>query len=125
MMSPYQRILPETFNERKAYMDRCAQLGIKVQYNLLSVSGGGGVSSSIEGISDEEKKNRLIAEIEAFRDHPALLAWYISDEPTGNKISASQLEYVYRIIKADPGIRFIYSWHLSSHQNSMPMPLIL
>ncbi len=105
MMSPYQRILPETFNERKAYMDRCAQLGLKVHYNLLSVSGGGGVSSSIEGISDEEKKNRLIAEIEAFRDHPALLAWYISDEPTGNKISPSQLEYVYKIVKeADP-------WH--------------
>ena len=49
MISPYQKIMPETLNERKAYMDRCAGLGMKVHYNLLSVSGGGGVGSKIEG----------------------------------------------------------------------------
>jgi hypothetical protein len=105
MMSPYQKILPETFNERKAYMDRCAQLGMKVHYNLLSVSGGGGVGSKIEGISDEQKREQLIVEIKAFRDHPALLAWYISDEPTGNKITPLQLEDIYKAVKEnDP-------WH--------------
>ena len=105
MMSPYQKILPETFNERKAYMDRCAQLGMKVHYNLLSVSGGGGVSSKIEGLNDEQKLERLLAEIKAFRDHPALLAWYISDEPTGNKIAPEKLENIYKIVReADP-------WH--------------
>ncbi len=104
-ISPYQRIVPETFNERKAYMDRCAQLGIKVHYNLLSLSGSGGVSSRIDGLTDEEKKERLINEITALRDHPALLAWYIADEPTGSKISPEFLESVYRIVKeADP-------WH--------------
>ncbi len=105
MMSPYQKIMPETLNERKAYMDRCAQLGMKVHYNLLSVSGGGGVGSKIEGLSDEEKRNRLIAEILTFRDHPALLGWYISDEPTGNKISPEKLEEIYQTVKEnDP-------WH--------------
>lgn len=105
MMSPYQKIMPETFNERKAYMDRCAGLGMKVHYNLLSVSGGGGVGSKIETLSDEEKRVRLIAEIKTFRDHPALLAWYISDEPTGNYISPEQLEEIYQTVKEnDP-------WH--------------
>ena len=105
LMSPYQRILPETFNERKAYMDRCAQLGMKVHYNLLSLSGGGGVSSRIDGLTEEAKKERLTNEVMAFRDHPALLAWYISDEPTGNKVSPEFLESVYKSIrKADP-------WH--------------
>jgi hypothetical protein len=105
MISPYQKILPESLDERKAYMDRCAQLGMKVHYNLLSVSGGGGVGSKIEGISDEEKRIRLIEEIKTFMDHPALLAWYISDEPTGNKISPEQLEEIYKTVKAiDP-------WH--------------
>jgi len=104
-MSPYQKIMPETLNERKAYMDRCAQLGMKVHYNLLSVSGGGGVGSKIEGLSDEEKGKRLISEIAEFRDHPALLCWYISDEPNGFKIPPEKLEEIYRIVKEnDP-------WH--------------
>ncbi|MCX6327823.1 MAG: hypothetical protein NT144_14445 [Bacteroidia bacterium] len=105
IMSPYQKIIPETLNERKAYMDRCAELGMKVNYNLLSVSGGGGVSSKIEGLSDEEKRDRLIAEIKTFMDHPALLGWYIADEPTANNISPDQLEEIYQIVKEnDP-------WH--------------
>jgi hypothetical protein len=105
MISPYQKIIPETLNERKAYMDRCAMLGMKVHYNLLSVSGGGGVGSKIEGLSDEEKRKRLIAEIETFRDHPALLGWYVSDEPNGYRISPEILEEIYNTIKVyDP-------WH--------------
>ena len=56
LISPYQKILPETLSERKAYMDRCAELGMKVHYNLLSVSGGGGVGSKIEGLNDDRKE---------------------------------------------------------------------
>jgi len=105
MMSPYQKVMPETINERITYMDRCAELGMKVHYNLLSVSGGGGVGSRIDNLNDEEKRTRLITEIKTFMDHPALLAWYISDEPNGNKISPEQLEDVYTTIKEyDP-------WH--------------
>jgi hypothetical protein len=105
MISPYQKILPETLDERKAYMDRCAELGMKVHYNLLSVSGGGGVGSKIEGIKDEDKRKRLIAEIKTFRDHPALLGWYISDEPNGRNVTPQQLEEIYRTVVAnDP-------WH--------------
>ena len=105
VISPYQKINKETLDERKAYMDRCAELGMKVHYNLLSVSGGGGVGSKIEGLTDEEKRERLIAEIKTFRDHPALLGWYISDEPNGTNVTPEQLEEIYRTIKEnDP-------WH--------------
>lgn len=105
MISPYQRILPETFAMRKKYMDRCAQLGMKVHYNLLSVSGGGGVGSKIEDLTERQKRELLVKEIEAFRDHPALLAWYIADEPTGNKIMPDSLIKIYTIVKElDP-------WH--------------
>jgi len=105
VISPYQKIVPETLNERKAYMDRCAELGMKVHYNLLSVSGGGGVGSKIEGLSDDEKRERLISEIKTFRDHPALLGWYISDEPNGSDIAPEKLEEIYRTVKEnDP-------WH--------------
>jgi hypothetical protein len=105
MISPYQKIEPETLGERKAYMDRCAELGMKVHYNLISISGGGGVGSELESLSPEEKKLRLIEEIKTFMNHPALLAWYISDEPNGFKIPPDSLEEIYRIVKAtDP-------WH--------------
>jgi hypothetical protein len=105
MISPYQEILPETLNGRKAYMDRCAQIGMKVHYNLLSVSAGGGVSSKTKDFSEAKKKEMLISEIKTFMDHPSLLAWYISDEPNGNKISPEKLEEIYNLIHSiDP-------WH--------------
>ncbi len=104
-ISPYQKILPETFAERKAYMDRCAMLGMKVHYNLLSVSGGGGVGSKIDGLDDVEKRERLISEITAFMDHPALLGWYIADEPNGYNIPPEKIEEIYQtVIEKDP-------WH--------------
>jgi hypothetical protein len=105
MISPYQAILPETLGERKAYMDRCAQIGMKVHFNLLSVSGGGGVNSLLNGLGREEKRKRLVEEIKTFMDHPALLAWYISDEPNGYRIPPDSLEEIYNIVKStDP-------WH--------------
>ncbi len=82
LMSPYQKIDRKTLKQRKAYMDRCAALGMKVNYNLLSVAGEGGVRSKMN-ITQEEKRKRLIREVLAFRDHPALLSWYIADEPVG------------------------------------------
>ncbi|HLN22150.1 MAG TPA: hypothetical protein VK213_13740 [Bacteroidales bacterium] len=105
MISPYQKISPESLSERKAYMDRCAQLGMKVHYNLLSVSGGGGVGSRINGITEEEKMKRLLDEIATFKDHPALLGWYIADEPNGYKIPPAELEKIYNTVhENDP-------WH--------------
>ncbi|NSW94848.1 MAG: hypothetical protein HPY62_09110 [Bacteroidales bacterium] len=78
---------------------------MKVHYNLLSVSGGGGVGSQIEGLTPEEKKELLLAEIKGFMDHPALLAWYIADEPNGYRIPPSELESVYLTVReTDP-------WH--------------
>ncbi|MCD6347526.1 MAG: beta-galactosidase [Bacteroidales bacterium] len=104
MMSPYQRIEYITMADRKAYLDRCAQLGMRVHYNLLSVAGGGGVGSSkSKAITAEEKRQLLIDEINTFKDHPALLAWYISDEPTGHGENPDSLAMVYDLIKSlDP-----------------------
>jgi hypothetical protein len=105
MISPYQKILPETIEERKKYMDRCARIGMKVHYNILSVSGGGGVGSNTEGLTDEQKKELLINEIRTFMDHPALLAWYIADEPNGYKVPPDYLLEMYSTVKKlDP-------WH--------------
>ncbi|MBP6977971.1 MAG: FN3 associated domain-containing protein [Bacteroidales bacterium] len=100
MISPYQRIGEKTIGERKAYMDRCAVLGMKVHYQLLSVAGGGGVKDARDNeTSMEERKQMLTDEVLAFRDHPALLAWYIADEPDGQDVPPENLADTYRTIR--------------------------
>lgn len=98
LMSPYQKITKKTFKQRKAYMDRCAALGIKVNYNLLSVAGGGGVGSKMK-VSQEKRRELLTREILAFRNHPALLSWYIADEPVGQGKPPEPLIETYKLIK--------------------------
>ena len=105
MMAPYQKVLPETLNDRIAYLDRCAEVGMKVHYNLLSVSGGGGVGSQIDSLTPERAKELLVNEVKTIMDHPALLAWYISDEPYTARITPDSLIKIYNLIKeTDP-------WH--------------
>lgn len=103
MMSPYQVITSATLPERVRYLDRCAALGMKVHYNLLSVAGGGGVGNGRADYDSLRRQELLRAEIEAIKDHPALLGWYISDEPTGERTSPASLQPTYDLIKAlDP-----------------------
>lgn len=101
LFSPYQFIESKTIKERIKYMDRCAQLGMKVNYNLLNIAGGGGIK--FDKSSKVDKYKLLESEIMAIKDHPALLGWYIADEPDGQGVSAETLEDIYARIKAiDP-----------------------
>lgn len=100
VMSPYQGNDPETIGARRAYMDRAAQLGMKVHYQLLQAAGGGGVSGgAMQDTAPADRDAWLRAEVGAFRDHPALLAWYIADEPTGHGVAPEPLERAYRIVR--------------------------
>lgn len=99
LLSPYQVIEAHTFEERKRYLDRCAQLGMKVHYNLLSIAGGGGPRQGRSDRNRSQKMDLLRQEILAVKDHPALLAWYISDEPTGQNIAPETLLESYQLIK--------------------------
>ncbi|MBK7172176.1 MAG: hypothetical protein IPH84_02835 [Bacteroidales bacterium] len=98
MLSPYQVISDSTFGARQSYMDRCADLGMKVNYNLLTISGGGGNTRN-EKLDHHLKLKLLEREILAFRDHPALLGWYISDEPDGQGVKPEQIKEFYTLIK--------------------------
>lgn len=101
LMSPYQSNDPTTIDERRAWMDRAAALGMKVHYQLLQVAGGGGVNMGNARLDTAATRRNawLRAEVEAFRDHPALLAWYISDEPTGHGATPEQLEAAASIVR--------------------------
>jgi hypothetical protein len=99
MMSPYQKIEKETLHDRRNYMDRCAELGMKVNYNLCSLGGGGGVGSSRLKLSEHEIVDKLTHEVLEFKDHPALLSWYIADEPELNNVDPKLLLKTYNVIK--------------------------
>ncbi|MCK5337368.1 MAG: hypothetical protein KAJ50_01105, partial [Bacteroidales bacterium] len=125
MMSPYQTIEGKTLKERKEYMDRCAAVGMKVNYNVLSLAGGGGVAGKKYSKLSHRKRLKLLKkEIEAFRDHPALLSWYISDEPVGQGVPPDSLTEAYGLIKEmDPyhpvTVVFMSPWMANSYSHVM------
>ena len=103
MIGPYQDNLPAGYPSRKSYMDRCAQLGIKVQYGVNSLVGSGHNGEKGLDKSDQEKLALLKQEVIAFRNHPALLSWYINDEPDGQGRPPKVLEEAYQLIhELDP-----------------------
>ena len=104
LMSPYQPNDPGSLDERIAYLDRAAALGMKVHYQLLDVSGGGGVySGSGREIPPEQRDEWLRSEIEAVRGHPALLAWYIADEPGLRGLDPGEMRRIHdRVRELDP-----------------------
>lgn len=103
LIGNYQSNLPEGLAGRKAYMDRCAQLGIRCQYAVNSLIGSGHNGAKGLDMSDDEKLALLKSEIIAFRDHPALLSWYINDEPDGQGRPPELLEKTYQLIhELDP-----------------------
>ena len=78
----------EALKPIRAYMDRCAALGMRVNYHLMW--------SNRTEMTDEQWQ-LLRGEIEAFRDHPAILSWYIADEPTAQRVP--HLEKVRSLVR--------------------------
>ena len=103
LIGPYQSNLPDGLAARKSYMDRCARLGIKVQYSVNSLIGSGHNGAKGLELTEAEKLALLKKEILTFKDHPALLSWYINDEPAGQGRDPGLLEKAYRFIhELDP-----------------------
>ena len=100
LMSPYQPNDPGSLGQRLAYLDRAAAVGMKVHYQLLDVTGGGGVySGAAPEIPYDRREQWLRTEIEAVRGHPALLAWYIADEPGLRGVDPGQLQRLYESVR--------------------------
>lgn len=100
MISPYWSRpavrTPEELTKVKDLMDRCASVGVKVVYHI---------ERACINLKGKELEDVIRPEIEMFRDHPALLAWYIADEPEYHSVTAEQLQDVYQMVKKlDP-------WH--------------
>jgi Beta-galactosidase len=72
------------------YMDALASIGVCSQVDVHSVA---------QQPESAQKWHVLEQTVVALRDHPALLSWYISDEPDGNGIAPERLVEVYDFIK--------------------------
>eukprot|EP01052_Picozoa_sp_SAG31_P033002 SAG31_NODE_3677_length_3996_cov_5.686939_4_plen_189_part_00 len=73
------------------FLDNCSAVGMRVHYhlNVLAVQP-----------DTPEKWSVLHTEISRVKNHPALLAYYIADEPGGSHRSPAMLAKVYTFIKA-------------------------
>ncbi|NUP99212.1 MAG: hypothetical protein HUU35_05060, partial [Armatimonadetes bacterium] len=77
-----------------AALDRYAALGIKIHYDVRHLT---------TGEPTAETWARLKTEVEAVRDHPALLCYYLADEPELQGIPPERLAKAYQFIRAlDP-----------------------
>lgn len=74
---PYNTIVPYSFPDRRQ-MDMCAARGLKVLYNANVYYGTRWAFGKVK--SEEEEEAWTAKTIAAFRDHPALLGWYVNDE---------------------------------------------
>jgi hypothetical protein len=128
LIAPYQSNLPATYEERKANMDRCAQVGMKVQYSINSLVGSGHNGSRGLDLTEEEKLEILKKEVIAFRDHPALLSWYLNDEPDGQGRPPALLEKAYQLVhELDPyhpvSIVFMLPGKFNLYRNTMDIAM--
>ena len=128
LIAPYQSNLANTYEESKDYMDRCAQLGMKVQYSVNSLIGSGHNGAKGLDRSEEQKEAILRNEIIAFRDHPALLSWYLNDEPDGQGRPPALLEKAYKLIhELDPyhpiSVVFMLPSKFSLYRNTMDIAM--
>lgn len=78
-----------------AWLDECAKYGIK---NIVVLYSGGGAGVSA---GDPSRINYTISVVEKYKDHPAVFAWALMDEPPASQ--AENLERAYLAIrKIDP-----------------------
>ena len=96
--SPFNCVLPYGFPTQEE-MDRFAAHGLKVVYSATAYYGTNWALGQVKGEADEEPW--LIGKVMAFKNHPALMCWYVDDEfPRGMH---SRIKKRYDMLKAlDP-----------------------
>jgi hypothetical protein len=82
-----------------AYLDRAHQKGLKVIYCLNDVYPTATYIASWEGLAGNQ--TIAAAVVDAYKEHPAVLAWYLNDElPV--ELEPRLEDYYHRVARADP-----------------------
>ena len=76
---PFNCLMPYQAPKSTDLMDLCHEKGLKVIYSVKDIYHG--TRWAPKGIASEEDEVRFIKDrVSRFKDHPALLAWYLNDE---------------------------------------------
>ena len=114
MMMPYHD-RPRNRKQREAirtYMDRCAETGMKVMYAAYWIYW------PRDRKMGAAQWRQFREEIEGVRDHPALLGYYLADEPALSDIPPELLNRGYNEIKAADPYHPVMLIHLHPRQAS-------
>ena len=116
---PFNCLMPYSSPNSAALMDLCHSKGLKVIYSVKDVySGTRWAPKGIETEADEERyvKDR----VSRFKDHPALLAWYINDELPLAMLPrlAARRDLMEKLDPGHPGWAVLYQY--TSIQEYMP-----
>lgn len=98
--SPFNCMMPYAQFDQD-YLDRLQASKIKIFYNLkdfyVGLSGGGKTVTTAE-----EGQARAIAKLQALKEHPAIIGWYINDELHHSRAEEA-IKLHHLIAEADPG----------------------
>ena len=77
------------------FLDECSANGFYVNFQLIAFESLGNDAATLANLTKQ---------ITTFKDHPAILAWYLADEPGGQGIPPATLKPKYDAVRAaDPG----------------------
>ncbi len=74
----------------QAFLDRCAAVGLRVNYALDQITQFG---------TEQQMLDLLTDEINEFQGHPAILTWYLAEDPQGHGLSVARMETAYNHVK--------------------------
>merc|ERR1719506_2021234 len=78
------------FSKMDAFMDLALETGFQVHFQLIAFQS---LPNSAEVLAN------LTSQINRYKSHPALLAWYLADEPDGAHTDPQLLQKKYNVIK--------------------------
>lgn len=89
-------------DEVRAWMDPIAAAGAYVTFSPYS-PGFMNRGEDLKRPLNDQEKEALRARVNALKDHPALLAWYMADEPELVPVLPQRAQEIYEIVRdADP-----------------------
>ena len=108
---PFNCLMPYNAPNARDLLDLCQEKGLKVIYSVKDVFSG--TRWAPKGIDTEADEVRYIADrVARFKDHPAVLAWYLNDEMPLSMLDrlTARRDLLERLDPGHPGWVVLYQY---------------